>query len=43
MLDGGRNGGRVPFRGLNAPPRNAKVQTLNEIKKYPHTINANPF
>ena len=27
------NGRRVPFRGLNAPPRNAKVQTLNGIKK----------
>ena len=42
MLDGGRNGGRVPFRGLNAPPQckstnidwNKKISTYNKCKSF---------
>ena len=35
--------GTCPLSGIKRSPRNAKVQILIGIRKYPHTINANPF
>ena len=32
MLDGGRNGGRIPLGGIKRSRRNAKIQILNGTK-----------